>query len=98
MQNNRNLKQEQIQKNNQQAELLNYIKNQDKNSADYINMITSIAEGQTNSGIEKLEAMVRAQLRKDFPNIESKKSYEILVSAIIHNYQKKELQAMEDEI
>ena len=95
---NKNLKQQQIREDNQQAELLNYIQNQDKTSADYINMITSMTEGKVNSGIQKLEAMVRAQLRKDFPGIESKKSYEFLVSAIIHNYQKKELQATEDEI
>ncbi len=95
---NKKLKQQQIREDNQQAEFLNYIQNQDKTSADYINMITSISEGKVDSGIQKLEAMVRAQLRKDFPGIESKKSYEFLVSAIIHNYQKKELQAIEDEI
>ncbi|MGN0018819.1 MAG: hypothetical protein ACI37S_07250 [Candidatus Gastranaerophilaceae bacterium] len=95
---NKKLKQQQIHEDNQQAEFLNYIQNQDKTNADYINMITSISEGKVDSGIQKLEAMVRAQLRKDFPGIESKKSYEFLVSAIIHNYQKKELQAIEDEI
>lgn len=95
---NRNLKKQQIQQENQQAELLNYIQNQDKSSADYINMITSMTEGKIDSGIQKLEAMVRAQLRKDFPGIESKKSYEFLVSAIMHNYQKKQLQATDEEI
>ena len=95
---NKKLKQQQMHEDNQQAEFLNYIQNQDKTNADYINMITSISEGKVDSGIQKLEAMVRAQLRKDFPGIESKKSYEFLVRAIIHNYQKKELQAIEDEI
>lgn len=88
---NRNLKQQQIQQENQKAQLLNYLQGQDKTSADYINMITSTEGNRT----QKLEAMVRAQLRKEFPGIENKKSYEFLVSAVMHNYQKKQLQAMD---
>lgn len=91
---NKNLKQQQIQQENQKAQFLNFIQGQDKSSADYINMITS-AEGTRVSGVQKLESMVRAQLRKEFPGIENKKSYEFLVSAVIHNYQKKQLQAMD---
>ena len=90
----RNLKQQQIQQENQRAQFLNYVQGQDKTSADYMNMITSINPIQKSSS-SKLEAMVRAQLHKEFPGIESKKSYEFLVSAVMHNYQKKQLQEME---
>ncbi len=91
---NKNLKQQQIQQENQKAQFLNFVQGQDKTSADYIDMITS-AEGTRTSSSQKLESMVRAQLRKEFPGIENKKSYEFLVSAVIHNYQKKELEAMD---
>ncbi|MGN1125116.1 MAG: hypothetical protein ACI4SM_02910 [Candidatus Gastranaerophilaceae bacterium] len=95
---NRNLKQQQSQQQeNQKAQFLNFIQGQDKTSADYINMLTSDSQTRV-SGTHKLEAMVRAQLRKEFPGIENKKSYEFLVSAVIHNYQKKQLQAMDGEI
>ncbi len=94
---NKNLKQQQIQQENQKAQFLNYVQGQDKTSADYINMITS-TEGNRVSGTQKLEAMVRAQLRKEFPGIENKKSYEFLVTAVMHNYQKKQLQAIDGEI
>jgi len=90
----RNLKQQQIQQENQKAQFLNYVQGQDKTSADYINMITS-TESNRVSGTHKLEAMVRAQLRKEFPGIENKKSYEFLVSAVMHNYQKKQLQEID---
>ncbi|MBQ3311077.1 hypothetical protein IJG72_03270 [bacterium] len=95
---NNNVKKEQVKQENLNADLLNYLQGQDKSNIDYINMLTSINEGKKDSGIKRLEAMVRSQLRKDFPGIESKKSYEILVSAIMYNYQKKALQATDDEI
>lgn len=95
---NKNLKQQQAQQQeNQKAQFLNFVQGQDKTSADYINMITSSYVNRV-SGTQKLEAMVRAQLRKEFPGIENKKSYEFLVSAVIHNYQKKQLQATDGEI
>lgn len=90
---NKNLKQQQIQQQNQQAQFLNFVQGQDKTSADYMNMITSTNPMQKSS-TSKLEAMVRAQLHKEFPGIENKKSYEFLVSAVMHNYQKKQLQEM----
>lgn len=71
------------------------IKN-DKSSADYISMISGVEELKSNSDERKLEAMVREQLRSEFPNIEKSKSYELLVDAVMHNYKKKQLQA-EDE-
>ena len=91
---NKNLKQQQVQQQNQQAQFLNFVQNQDKDSADYMNMITSTNPVQK-TGSQKLEAMVRAQLRKEFPGIENKKSYEFLVSSVMHNFQKKQLQEME---
>lgn len=90
---NKNLKQQQIQQENQKAQFLNYVQGQDKTSADYINMLTS-TETRV-SGTQKLESMVRAQLKKEFPGIENKQSYEFLVSAVIHNYQKKQLEAID---
>ncbi len=91
---NKNLKQQQVQQQNQRAQFLNYVQGQDRTSADYINMITSTNPMQKSSS-SKLEAMVRAQLHKEFPGIENKKSYEFLVSAVMHNYQKKQLKEME---
>ena len=90
---NENFKQQQIQQENQKAQFLNFIQGQDKSSADYMNMLTSTSPIKSSSS--KLESMVRAQLRKEFPGIESKKSYEFLVSAVMHNYQKKQLQEIE---
>ena len=84
---NKNLKQQQVQQENQKAQLLNYVQGQDKTSADYMSMLTSTNPVKSTSS--KLESMVRAQLKKEFPGIESKASYEFLVSAVMHNYQKK---------
>ena len=64
-----------------------------KSSADYIKMISGVEDIQTNSDERKLEAMVREQLKAEFPNIENKKSYELLVDAVMHNLKKKQLQA-----
>lgn len=93
---NKKLKQAQEQE-NQKAQFLNYIQKQDK-GADYIDMITSKGEQNTQSDTIRLEAMVRAQLKKDFPQIEKMKSYELLVDTIIHNYKKKQLQTTDGEI
>ena len=45
---------------------------------------------------ERLEAMVRQQLKEEFPNIEKSSSYDLLVDAVIHNYKSKQLQATDD--
>ena len=42
---------------------------------------------------QRLEAMVRQQLKEEFPNIEKSSSYDLLVDAVIHNYKSKQLQA-----
>lgn len=73
---------------------LNYAKNTtDKTSAEYIKMISGVEDIQTNSDERRLEAMVREQLKEEFPNIENMKSYELLVDAVMHNLKKKQLQA-----
>ena len=74
---------------------LNFM-NRNKNNADYISMISGVDELKSSSDERKLEAMVRQQLKEEFPNIENMKSYELLVDAVIHNYKKKQLQAMDE--
>ncbi len=70
----------------------------DKSTTEYLETISgvdnlnSIAEGF------ELEAMVRKQLKEEFPNIESMKSYELLVDAVMHNLRKKELQDISDSL
>ncbi len=68
----------------------------DKTSVDYIKMISGVEDIQTNSDERRLEAMVREQLKEEFPNIENMKSYELLVDAVMHNIKKKQLQAMDN--
>ena len=55
---------------------------------DYLMNITGL---KSMSDSKKLETMVREQLKADFPDIESMKSYELLVDAVMHNIRKKEL-------
>ncbi len=71
-------------------------KNADKTSSDYIQMVSGV-ELQSMSDAQKLEAMVREQLKTEFPNIESMKSYELLVDAVMHNMMKKQLQAEDNQ-
>ena len=71
-------------------------KNETKNTTDYISMISGVDELKSSSDERRLEAMVREQLKEEFPNIENMKSYELLVDAVIHNYKKKQLQAMDE--
>ena len=68
----------------------------DKSSPEYIKMISGVEDIQTNSDERRLEAMVREQLKEEFPNIESMKSYELLVDAVMHNIKTKQLQATDD--
>ncbi len=71
-------------------------KNETKNTTDYISMISGVDELKSSSDERRLEAMVREQLKEEFPNIENMKSYELLVDAVMHNLKKKQLQAMGD--
>lgn len=59
--------------------------------------MVSGVELQSMSDAQKLEAMVREQLKAEFPNIESMKSYELLVDAVMHNMMKKQLQAEDNQ-
>lgn len=62
----------------------------DKSTTDYLESISGV---NMFSDRTELEAMVRAQLKEEFPGIENKKSYELLVDAVINNIMKKQLQA-----
>ena len=70
--------------------------NIDKSSPEYIRMISGVDELKSSSDERRLEAMVREQLKEEFPNIEEMKSYELLVDAVMYNYKKKQLQAMDE--
>lgn len=65
----------------------------DKSTTDYLETISGVENLKSLSDDLELEAMVRAQLKQEFPNIESMKSYELLVDAVMHNLRKKQLQA-----
>lgn len=68
----------------------------DKSTTDYLEAISGVGDLKTLSDDQELEAMVRAQLKEEFPNIESMKSYELLVDAVMHNIRKKQLQATDN--
>ena len=70
--------------------------NSNKKSPDYISMVSGVDELKSSSDERKLEAMVREQLKEEFPNIENMKSYELIVDAVMHNLKKKQLQAMDE--
>ena len=62
---------------------------------EYIKSLSG-AELKIKSDEQRLEAMVRQQLKEEFPNIEKSASYDLLVDAVIHNYKSKQLQAADD--
>jgi len=62
---------------------------------EYIKSLSG-AELKIKSDEQRLEAMVRQQLKEEFPNIEKSSSYDLLVDAVIHNYKSKQLQAADD--
>lgn len=68
----------------------------DKSTTDYLEAISGVNNLGIFSDEQELEAMVRAQLKQEFPNVESMKSYELLVDAVIHNIKKKQLQATDN--
>lgn len=69
-----------------------------KINSEYIEMLCSDTNKDINSDNERLEAMVRESLIKEFsPSVESMKSYELLVDAVMHNLKKKQLQATSSE-
>lgn len=69
-----------------------------KINSEYINMICSDSSKEVNSDNDRLEAMVRESLVKEFsPKVENMKSYELLVDAVVHNLKKKQLQVKDSE-
>lgn len=75
---------------------LNFANSQKNHRKEYVEMLTDNKEIQTLSDERRLEAMVREQLKSEFPNIENSASYELLVDAVVHNIKKKQLQATDD--
>ena len=65
----------------------------DKSTTDYLEAISGVENLGMFSDTNELEAMVRSQLKEEFPGIENKKSYELLVDAVKNNIMKKQLQA-----
>jgi hypothetical protein len=70
--------------------------NLDRSTTEYLETISGVENLQSLSDDYELEAMVRAQLKEEFPNIEKMKSYELLVDAVMHNLRKKQLQATDN--
>lgn len=67
-----------------------------KINSEYINMLCSDSSKEITSDDNRLEAMVRESLIKEFsPSVQNMKSYELLVDAVVHNLKKKQLQAMD---
>ena len=63
-----------------------------KINSNYIDLICSDENKDTNFDNEKLETMVRETLIKEFsPSIQDSKSYDLLVDAVVHNLKKKQL-------
>ena len=77
------------------ANLNTFSKTQAENRGDIIESLSN-NELKIKADEQRLEAMVRQQLKEEFPNIEKSSSYDLLVDAVIHNYKSKQLQATED--
>ena len=80
---------------NPKANLLTFSQGQREANEEYIKSLTS-TELKIKSDEQRLEAMVRQQLKEEFPNIEKSSSYDLLVDAVIHNYKSKQLQAIDE--
>ena len=80
---------------NPKADLLAFSESQRLASEDYIKSLSG-TELKIKADEQRLEAMVRQQLKEEFPNIEKSSSYDLLVDAVIHNYKSKQLQATDD--
>ena len=80
---------------NPKANLVKFAEEQRFANEEYIKSLSS-TELKIKSDEQRLEAMVRQQLKEEFPNIEKSSSYDLLVDAVIHNYKSKQLQANSD--
>ena len=67
----------------------------DKSTTDYLASISGVDLPSLKEAKE-LEMSVRAQLKEEFPGIENKKSYELLVDAVMNNIMKKQLAESEN--
>ena len=79
----------------QKANLAAFSNMQSQEREDLIKSLSS-NELKIKADEQRLEAMVRQQLKEEFPNIEKSSSYDLLVDAVIHNYKSKQLQATDD--
>ena len=77
------------------ANLNTFAQNQSQERDNFIQSLSS-NELKIKADEQRLEAMVRQQLKEEFPNIEKSSSYDLLVDAVIHNYKSKQLQATDD--
>ena len=77
------------------SNLTSFVNSKAEGREDYINSLSS-NELKIRADEQRLEAMVRQQLKEEFPNIEKSSSYDLLVDAVIHNYKSKQLQATDD--
>ena len=82
---------------NPKVNLLTFSEGQRLANEEYIKSLSS-TELKIKADEQRLEAMVRQQLKEEFPNIEKSSSYDLLVDAVIHNYKSKQLQAIDDAI
>lgn len=65
-----------------------------KINSNYIDMICADGNKAVNSDNDRLEAIVKDTLIKEFsPQIQEMKSFNLLVDAVVHNLKKKNLQA-----
>lgn len=80
---------------NPKADLLAFSEGQRLANEEYIKSLSS-TELKIRTDEQRLEAMVRQQLKEEFPNIEKSSSYDLLVDAVIHNYKSKQLQVTDD--
>ncbi len=77
------------------ANLNAFARNQEEERGEFIKSLSS-NELRIKADEHRLEAMVRQQLKEEFPNIEKSSSYDLLVDAVIHNYKSKQLHATDD--
>ena len=80
---------------NPKINLMTFSNSQKFANEEYIKSLSS-TELKIKSDEQRLEAMVRQQLKEEFPNIEKSSSYDLLVDAVIHNYKSKQLQATDN--
>ena len=80
---------------NPKVNLLTFSESQKMANEEYIKSLSG-AELKIKTDEQRLEAMVRQQLKEEFPNIEKSASYDLLADAVIHNYKSKQLQAADE--